>query len=453
MLLIIGTIRKSLTYSFSLIVLYIYIYICLVCQIHMILQKAISAGTNRGYEPFEEVWLSFIESRFEGTDIFLSGWGEKDKRGVLVLFVDYLRGQRMSVSVGMAAVRHLFRSHLEDVSIFADACVQGAREACRPDPREVSLAKEQNLRLPVPFELIVELRRKFWEGSRDVDDRMTYLGIMLAYSLCLRVGEYAHDSGTKGKHCMRNDDIYFLCEDGVQRSPSELRLSQDAGVSSVMIIIRSSKTDTTGRGRYEYVHPVTTLHQQLLVDLTWWARNSLSGSGENFLSRYREYKGRLSHKVLTREMVSKALKAGATTLGIDASRISTHSLKIGGPSDMRAAGVGDEQIRRKTKHLSEASLGYQMASHKDIDPLAVASEKLGLTASDVQGLLPVKKKKNIFKAIVGEQELVLRLKRPKLGTGPSASASGGGGVTTSSSEEGTNSQKGVQGLEVLEDNP
>jgi hypothetical protein len=300
--------------------------------------------------------------------------------------------------------------------------------------------------------MIVELRCKLWEGNCDVDDRMTYLGIILAYSLCLRVGEYAHDSSTKGKHCIKNDDVYFLCMDGVQRSPSELRLSHSAVVSSVMIIIRSSKTDRTGRGRYEYVYPVTGLHQQLLADLTWWARNSLSGSGENFLSRYREYQGRLLHKVLTREMVAKALKVGATTIGIDATRVSTHSLKIGGPSDMRAAGVGDEQIRRKTKHVSDASLGYQMASHKDVDPLAVASEELGLTVKDVQGLLPLKKK-DVVRTFDEGLELVLRLKRPKIGTGPSESALGGGGVTTSSSEEGTSSQKGVRGLEVLEDNP
>jgi hypothetical protein len=53
----------------------------------------------------------------------------------------------------------------------------------------------------------------------------------------------------------------------------------------------------------------------------------------------------------------------------------------------------------------------------------------------------------------GDQELVLRLKRPKFGTGPGGSEPGGGGVTTSSSEEGTSSRKSVQGLKVLEDNP
>jgi len=328
----------------------------------------------------------------------------------------------------------------------------GAREACRPDPREVSLTKEFHLRLPVPFELVARLRESCWNGDYDIDSRMTYLGVVLAYSLCLRVGEYAHDSNSKGKHCIKNEDVYFLCNDGVQRFSWELRSSQDIEISSAMIIIRSSKTDTTGRGRYEYIHPVTDLHRQLLIDLTWWAKNSLSGSGESFLSRYREYRGKLSHKSLTREMVSNALKSGANRLGIDANRISTHSLKIGGPSDMRAAGFGDEHIRRKTKHLSEASLGYQMASYKDADPLIVAAEKLGLTVKDVQGLLP--KKKTIESKRREEiDDLVLRLKRPKVATGLGVSEPRGGGVTTSSSEEGTSSCKGVPGLWVLEDNP
>ena len=293
------------------------------------------------------VWLAFLESHFENADIFLSEWEEKDRRGAMVLFVDYLREQKMSVRVGMAAVRHLFRSHLEDVSIFSDACVLGAREACRQDPREVSLAKEFNLRLPVPFDLIVQLRCKLWEGEYSVDSRMIFLGIMIAYSLCLRVGEYAHDSDNKGKHCIKNNDVYFLCVDGVQRFSWELRMNPSVEVSSIMIIIRSSKTDKTGRGRYEYVHPVTSLHQQLIVDLTWWARNSLSGSGENFLSRYREYQGRLSHKVLTREMVSSALKAGAVTLGIDAARISSHSLKIGARPTCEPPGLETNRLGGK----------------------------------------------------------------------------------------------------------
>jgi len=109
---------------------------------------------------------------------------------------------------------------------------------------------------------------------------------------------------------------------------------------------------------------------------------------------------------------------------------------------MRAAGVGDEQIRRKSKHILDALLGYQMASHKDKDPLAVASEKLGLTAKDVQGLLPLKKGVTL-KSGGGDQELVLRLKRPKFGTGPGGSEPGGGGVTTSFSEEGASSRKSV----------
>jgi len=48
--------------------------------------------------------------------MFLSGWEDKDKKGALVLFVDFLRGRGLSVGIGMAAIRRLFRSHLEDVA-------------------------------------------------------------------------------------------------------------------------------------------------------------------------------------------------------------------------------------------------------------------------------------------------------------------------------------------------
>jgi len=191
---------------------------------------------------------------FGSTDIFLSGWEDKDKKGILVLFVDHLRSQKLNIRMGMAALRNLFRSCLEDVSIFSDPCVMGAREACRPDPREVSLAKEFHLRLPVPFELVARLRENCWNGDYDIDSRMTYLGVVLAsYSLCLRIGEYAHDSNSKGKHCIKNEDVYFLCNDGVQRFRWELRSSQDIEIS----IARRFFTPYTAPYMAPYMAPYT----------------------------------------------------------------------------------------------------------------------------------------------------------------------------------------------------
>jgi len=76
-------------------------------------------------------------------------------------------------------------------------------------------------------------------------------------------------------------------------------------------------------------------------DLIWWVKNSCSKPEDPFLSRYQDNKGKLRYKVLAREMISLTLKDGARSLDLDDSSISSHSLKISGPSDMRAAGFGD----------------------------------------------------------------------------------------------------------------
>jgi len=326
---------------------------------------------------------------------------------------------------------------MEDIKLFDDATVLAARDSCRSDPRTVSLAKETRIRLPVPFDLVLALRVRLWLGDSTIDSKMTYLGILLAYCLCLRVGEYAHDSDSKGKHSIRNEDVYFTCKDTIQRRPWEFNEQSVFEVTTVLIILRSSKVDNTGRGRYEYISPDTPLHVECLSDLTWWVKNSQSAPGDPLLSRFQDYKGKLRYKALSREMVSLALKEGATLLGLDESRISSHSLKIGGPSDMRAAGFGDEAIRRKSKHASDASLGYQMSSKRDVGPLTIASQGLGLTVEEVKSLLPAKRKG--CPTVSGDlTKMILKVKWPKSQSAviPDVNLKSGGGLTSSSSGKG-----------------
>jgi len=409
----------------------------LVSQVHSILRSAISSGTSRNYRPYEEVWASFLSDRFAGVDTLLHRLAEKEKRGILVLFVQHLSSNNLNIRSGMAALRNLFRTCLEDTKVFDDASVLAARDSCRPNPRVVSLAKEVRLRLPVPFELVRALRTTLWLGDSTVDNKMTYLGILLAYCLCLRVGEYAHDSDSRGKHSIRNEDVYLKCKDNIQRRPWEFSEQSSFEVTTVMIILRSSKVDNTGRGRYEYISPETELHIECLRDLTWWVKNSKTARGEPFLSRYQVFKGKLSYKVLTREMISSALKVGATSLGLDESRISSHSLKIGGPSDMRAAGLGDEAIRRKTKHTSDASLGYQLSSKRDAGPLTVASQGLGLSIAEVSNLFPAKKKG--CPTISGDiKKMVFRVNWPisQSAVDSDMALNSDGGLTSSSSGKG-----------------
>ena len=404
-------------------------------QVQSILKNAISSGTRRNYQQYEEVWSNFLSDRFAGVDTLLCNQTEKGKRGILVLFVQHLSSSNMGVRSGMAALRNMFRIGLEDTKIFDDASVLAARDSCRPDPRTVSLAKETRLRLPVPFELVKVLRMSLWlDDSGNLDRKMTYLGIMLAYCLCLRVGEYAHDSDSRGKHSIRNEDVYLLCKDLVQRRPWEFSEHSKYEVVSVLLILRSSKVDNTGRGRYEYIYPDSELHVEFLGDLIWWVRNSSSKPEEPFLSRYQDVRGKLSYKVLTREMITTALKEGATSIGLDSTRISSHSLKIGGPSDMRAAGFGDEAISRKSKHASDASLGYQMSSKRDVGPLTVASQGLGLSVKEVANLLPLKRR-----VINGDpKKLILKLKRPLLESAVISdnTLNSDGGLTCSSSGKG-----------------
>jgi len=66
-------------------------------------------------------------------------------------------------------------------------------------------------------------------------------------------------------------------------------------------------------------------------------------------------------------MISSASKLGATSLGLNESRIFSHSLKIGGLSV-----IGDDAFKRKIKFVGHVPW-LSVASKRDVSPLTVAS--------------------------------------------------------------------------------
>jgi len=136
-------------------------------------------------------------------------------------------------------------------------------------------------------------------------------------------------------------------------------------------------------------------------------------------------------------MASLALKKGAASLGLDESRISSHYLKIGGPSDMHATCFGDDAIRRKSKQASDASLGYQMSSKRDVGPLITASQGLGLTVEDVR-VYYLLNEKGGRPTVSGDTKMILKVEWPKSQSAgiPDVNLKPGGGLPSSSSGKG-----------------
>ena len=83
--------------------------------------------------------------------------------------------------------------------------------------------------------------------------------------------------------------------------------------------------------------------------------------------------------ILTRIMISEALKWAATDMGHKASDYASHSLRIGGATALKAAGWDDESIRRFGRWASDCWRRYVYSSRSDLKPVAAAMARANYT--------------------------------------------------------------------------
>ena len=125
-------------------------------------------------------------------------------------------------------------------------------------------------------------------------------------------------------------------------------------VVGVIINNRGSKADMSGEGfRFDYDRvPVS---QSCAIDfvamLFEWSIVACLLPSQPFLS----YRGRWK---LQYSLFQKAIKKVASAMGLDATRFSSHSFRIGGASAMAAAGVHDYVIQKIGRWKSLTFLQY-----------------------------------------------------------------------------------------------
>ena len=93
--------------------------------------------------------------------------------------------------------------------------------------------------LPVSEDMIMAARVRLWEGKSwgwgDVDDRMTYMGLMWGFDQVARVSEYTSAEPSAEDHCVRVWQLTFVVEGEMgqpQRLISRSLLSQDESYSN-----------------------------------------------------------------------------------------------------------------------------------------------------------------------------------------------------------------------------
>ena len=342
-----------------------------------VLTGAVALNTQRSYTRVKDRWSGFITAKFPNVNIWLTGVTKREQRVVLVNFMKDTVDGRHRLDTEMAGLRHLFRTNLADLDIFEDGVVQGARHALKPRGREVSIGIEQRMRAPFTVELLRWSRTHYLNGR--CDEKMTYLGAALQYALVWRISELISD-----EHGLRTEDVAYVASTNEHILAPQLSSHMFPTIRMVQIISRSSKTRAS-RGKFEFIRRDDPDSDQLVQDLMSWAQLSGVQNGNFFLSRFA--KGR--NKRLTRSMVNNLVKTTAAHFHLPVSRYSTHSLRIGGPTEMLAAGVPPSEILLASGHESNAGLLYQLNSSRTRKPLQVVGPAgVGLNTTETLAMLP-----------------------------------------------------------------
>lgn len=233
------------------------------------------------------------------------------------------------------------------------------------------------MRAPFTVELLRWARTKYWNGG--TDEKMTYLGAALLYALVWRISELISD-----EHGLLTEDVIYVTTANEHILAPQLSLHMFPTVKLIQVISRSSKTRAS-RGKTEFIGREDPDSDQLVSDLMSWAQLSGVQNGNFFLSRFAN--GR--NKRLTRCMVTNLVKASAVHFSLPVNRYSSHSLRIGGPTEMLAAGVPSSEILLASGHESNAGLLYQLNSARVKKPLqVVGSTGVGLSTAETLAMMP-----------------------------------------------------------------
>jgi hypothetical protein len=248
--------------------------------------------------------------------------------------------EELSLSADVAkrtigAMRFQFELNFRETKAFDSPILARARQGTTKRGREASIANQKKRRLPVTYDMILWIKQHYYS---DMDKRMIYLGISLAFHFAFRASEYIMNQ--RNEHAIRCEDVEFLLTTG-ERVPPYSVLSHHTTVTAALIVVRTSKK-AQSIGRYLYVTRNTVCESELVDELIRWSIESGIQNGDPFLSRHKDGKRR----VLTSSSVTTAIKAMAEAHGLDSAYFATHSLRIGGITTMNSQGNDREATKR-----------------------------------------------------------------------------------------------------------
>ena len=178
-----------------------------------------------------------------------------------------------------------------------------------------------------------------------------YTAAMLGFTIVARVSEYLQTDTSA--HMLTAAEIVFELPDGRLVQSSQAYKHVTSKPSAVSILIRSKKNDKRGRGFKYYFLATGPEATYCITTILWeYACRAKPMPGRSFF-----YIPELNW-TLKPPYFATRLKQMGVHFGLDPSRISSHSLRIGGATTLAAAGLTDGDIRGMGDWKSNAFMQY-----------------------------------------------------------------------------------------------
>ena len=342
-------------------------------------------------------------------DPLLRGIPEDDKAALVGLFLmqrhDGGLRDKGATSV-TAGIRMQFARHLEPTTFLDAAVIATARQACRTDPSELRVIRDAStsasVKLPACHSMLQDMRERLWSQQSwsgiGLISRMSYLGCMWGFDQSARVSEYTVPEPRAQDHCIRVDDLSFYVRtpNGIMPcvgSALAVRLAgalDDSPLFADILECRVQGASSKGKRvvKAKLIGRRSEDESQFLSELAMFvARSGARGSDELFSIR-----STAGAKIsLTGRTVRDHIKETCRRLGLPPSHFSSHSLRKGAVTHMRANGASEDDRRDRGNYAPGSQVmnsTYDYAT--GLGPLASNSLPGARqpTLTDIQRILP-----------------------------------------------------------------
>lgn len=175
--------------------------------------------------------------------------------------------------------------------------------------------------------------------------------MLIGFTAVARVSEYLFKENAE--HLLIADRVVFETKKGHSIPAYQAHMHPDAEVHAVTLHIKSKKNDQGGNGfRYHFTRALPG-DTYCIVDTLWtYAKHAEPAQGKSLF-----HIPKLGW-TLKPPYFAQELRKLAKQNGLDPTRVSSHSLRIGGASTLAAAGLNDHEIQGVGDWKSNAYLTY-----------------------------------------------------------------------------------------------